>query len=51
MKLEATKFRPRDVVRHILQTHATPLHKILALEGNVTDDILSELCNTCILIR
>jgi len=49
MKLEATKFRPREVVRHVLQTAAAPLQKMLTLEGNVADDIPIEVCNTCIL--
>jgi hypothetical protein len=49
MKLEATKFRPREVVRHVLQTAAAPLQKMLTLEGNVADDIPIEVYNTSIL--
>lgn len=39
MKLEATKFRPREVVKHALQTAAASLQKILTLEGHVADDV------------
>lgn len=39
MKLEATKFRPREVVKHVLQTAAASLQKILTLEGHVADDV------------
>nr|KYP42904.1 Sensor protein rcsC [Cajanus cajan] len=46
MKLEATKFRPREVVKHVLQTAAASLQKMLTLEGNVADDIPVE-SNTC----
>jgi replication initiation and membrane attachment protein DnaB len=48
MKLEATKFRPREVVRHVLQTAAASLQKMLTLEGNIADDIPIEVCNTSI---
>ena len=43
MKLEATKFRPREVVKHVLQTAAASLQKILTLEGHVSDDIPIEV--------
>lgn len=43
MKLEATKFRPREVVKHVLQTAAASLQKMLTLEGNVADDIPIEV--------
>jgi len=43
MKLEATKFRPREVVKHVLQTAAASLQKILTLEGHVTDDVPIEV--------
>ncbi|KAL0709326.1 hypothetical protein Bca4012_016304 [Brassica carinata] len=39
MKLEATKFRPREVVKHVLQTAAASLKKDLTLEGNITDEV------------
>ncbi|KAK3031542.1 hypothetical protein RJ639_035455 [Escallonia herrerae] len=39
MKLETTKFRPREVVKHVLQTAAASLQKILILEGHVADDV------------
>lgn len=43
MKLEATKFRPRQVVKHVLQTAAASLQKILTLEGHVADDVPVEV--------
>lgn len=39
MKLEATQFRPREVVKHVLQTAAAPLQKELTLEGFVAEDV------------
>ncbi|AES59049.2 putative histidine kinase response regulator and transcription factor RR-A-type family [Medicago truncatula] len=51
MKLEATKFRPREVVRHVLQTAAAPLQKMLTLEGNVADDIPIEVTGDVLRIR
>jgi hypothetical protein len=42
MKLEATKFRPRQVVKHVLQTAAASLQKILTLEGHVADDVCNK---------
>ncbi|KAH9611482.1 hypothetical protein KSS87_010179, partial [Heliosperma pusillum] len=43
MRLEATKFRPREVVRHVLQTAAASLRKILTLEGHISDDVPIEV--------
>lgn len=43
MKLEATKFRPREVVKHVLQTAAASLKKSLTLEGNISDDVPIEV--------
>lgn len=43
MKLEATKFRPREVVRHVLQTAAASMKKELTLEGHVADDVPVEV--------
>ncbi|WJX16156.1 Histidine kinase 5 [Trifolium repens] len=44
MKSEATKFRPREVVRHVLQTAATiSLQKMLTLEGNIANNIPIEI--------
>ncbi|KAG4934151.1 hypothetical protein JHK87_048153 [Glycine soja] len=51
MKLEATKFRPREVVKHVLQTAAASLQKILTLEGNVADDIPVEVIGDVLRIR
>ena len=43
MRLEATKFRPREVVKHVLQTAAASLKKDLTLEGNITDEVPIEV--------
>lgn len=43
MRLEATKFRPREVVKHVLQTAAASLKKALTLEGNIADDVPIEV--------
>lgn len=43
MRLEATKFRPREVVKHVLQTAAASLQKLLTLEGEVADDVPLEV--------
>ncbi|XP_057425315.1 histidine kinase 5-like [Lotus japonicus] len=51
MKLEATKFRPREVVKHVLQTAAASLQKMLILEGNVEDDIPIEVTGDVLRIR
>ncbi|OMO86151.1 hypothetical protein CCACVL1_09766 [Corchorus capsularis] len=51
MKLEATKFRPREVVRHVLQTAAASLQKILTLEGHVADDVPIEVIGDVLRIR
>ncbi|XP_017631237.1 histidine kinase 5-like [Gossypium arboreum] len=51
MKLEATKFRPKEVVKHVLQTAAASLRKILTLEGNVADDVPIEVIGDVLRIR
>ncbi|KAF5726293.1 Histidine kinase cytokinin receptor isoform 2 [Tripterygium wilfordii] len=51
MKLEATKFRPREVVKHVLQTAAASLRKILTLEGHVADDVPIEVIGDVLRIR
>ncbi|CAL5204932.1 unnamed protein product [Lathyrus oleraceus] len=51
MKLEATKFRPREVVKHVLQTAAASLQKILTLEGHVADDVPIEVTGDVLRIR
>ncbi|KAL4565030.1 hypothetical protein LXL04_029112 [Taraxacum kok-saghyz] len=43
MKLEATKFRPREVIKHVLQTAAASLKKMLILEGHVADDVIGDV--------
>lgn len=43
MKLETTKFRPREVVKHVLQTAAASLQKILTLDGHVMEDVPVEV--------
>ncbi|XP_047170023.1 histidine kinase 5-like isoform X1 [Vigna umbellata] len=51
MKLEATKFRPREVVKHVLQTAAVSLQKVLTLEGHVTDDVPIEVVGDVLRMR
>ncbi|KAI3505515.1 hypothetical protein L1887_27646 [Cichorium endivia] len=51
MKLEATKFRPREVIKHVLQTAAASLKKMLILEGNVSDDVPIEVIGDVLRIR
>ncbi|KAJ3708014.1 hypothetical protein LUZ61_011719 [Rhynchospora tenuis] len=51
MQLEETKFRPREVVRHVLQTAAASLKKDLILEGHVSDDIPLEVMGDVLRIR
>ncbi|KAF5940389.1 hypothetical protein HYC85_021556 [Camellia sinensis] len=51
MKLEAAKFRPREVVRHVLQTAAASLQKILILEGHVEDGVPVEVIGDVLRIR
>jgi hypothetical protein len=43
MKLESTIFRPREVVKHALQTAAASLKKELTLEGCIGSDLLVEV--------
>ncbi|CAN8299118.1 unnamed protein product [Cochlearia groenlandica] len=51
MKLEATKFRPREVVKHVLQTAAASLKKDLTLDGNIADDVPIEVVGDVLRIR
>ncbi|GKV03068.1 hypothetical protein SLEP1_g15436 [Rubroshorea leprosula] len=51
MKLEAAKFRPREVVKHVLQTAAASLQKLLTLEGHVADDVPIEVVGDVLRIR
>ncbi|XP_010548554.1 PREDICTED: histidine kinase 5-like [Tarenaya hassleriana] len=51
MKLEATRFRPREVVKHVLQTAAASLQKEIILEGNVADDVPIEVIGDVLRIR
>ncbi|KAG8375361.1 hypothetical protein BUALT_Bualt10G0092100 [Buddleja alternifolia] len=51
MKLEAAKFRPREVVKHVLQTSAASLQKILTLEGHIADDVPVEVIGDVLRIR
>ncbi|XP_010928625.1 probable histidine kinase 1 [Elaeis guineensis] len=51
MKLEATRFRPREVVGHVLQTAAASLKKELTLEGHVDDDVPVEVIGDVLRIR
>ncbi|XP_050364140.1 histidine kinase 5 isoform X2 [Argentina anserina] len=51
MKLEATKFRPRQVVKHVLQTAAASLQKVLTLEGHIMEDVPVEVIGDVLRIR
>ncbi|KAK9076131.1 hypothetical protein SSX86_004464 [Deinandra increscens subsp. villosa] len=51
MRLEATKFRPREVIKHVLQTAAASLKKMLILEGHVADDVPVEVIGDVLRIR
>ncbi|KAL4570279.1 hypothetical protein LXL04_025931 [Taraxacum kok-saghyz] len=51
MRLEATKFRPREVIKHVLQTAAASLKKMLILEGHVADDVPLEIIGDVLRIR
>ncbi|XP_057959650.1 histidine kinase 5 [Malania oleifera] len=51
MKLEAAKFRPREVIKHVLQTAAASLKKILILEGQVAEDVPVEVIGDVLRIR
>ncbi|XP_044472023.1 histidine kinase 5-like [Mangifera indica] len=51
MKLEAAKFRPREVVKHVLHTAAASLQKILTLEGYIADDVPIEVIGDVLRIR
>ncbi|KAJ0779804.1 putative histidine kinase response regulator and transcription factor RR-A-type family [Helianthus annuus] len=51
MRLEATKFRPREVIKHVLQTAAASLKKMLILEGHVADDVPLEVIGDVLRIR
>ncbi|XP_077216636.1 histidine kinase 5-like isoform X2 [Tasmannia lanceolata] len=51
MKLEATKFRPREVVKHVLHTAAASLQKELTLEGHLGDDVPMEVIGDVLRIR
>jgi hypothetical protein len=43
MKLESTTFRPREVVKHALQTAAASLKMKLTLEGCIGSDVPVEV--------
>ncbi|XP_062229440.1 probable histidine kinase 1 [Phragmites australis] len=51
MKLEATTFRPKEVVKHVLQTAAASLKKELTLEGCIGDDVPVEVIGDVLRIR
>ncbi|KAH7847844.1 hypothetical protein Vadar_030815 [Vaccinium darrowii] len=51
LKLEATKFRPREVVKGVLQTAAGSLQKVLTLEGHVADDVPVQVIGDILQIR
>ncbi|CAH1412453.1 unnamed protein product [Lactuca virosa] len=51
MKLEATKFRPREVINDVVQTAVASLKKKLILEGHVSDDVPLEIIGDVLWIR
>ncbi|XP_042756325.1 histidine kinase 5 isoform X2 [Lactuca sativa] len=51
MKLETTKFRPREVINDVLQTATASLKKKLILEGHVADDVPLEIIGDVLWIR
>ncbi|CAN6460154.1 unnamed protein product [Victoria cruziana] len=51
MKLEATKFRPREVVKHVLQTATASLRKEVTLEEFVTPQVPIEVIGDVLRIR
>lgn len=51
MKLEATQFRPREVVKHVLQTAAASLQKELTLEGFVAEEVPLEVVGDVLRMR
>ncbi|XP_073000625.1 probable histidine kinase 1 [Typha latifolia] len=51
MKLEAVKFRPREVVKHVLQTAAASLKKELTLLGHVDNNVPIEVIGDVLRIR
>ncbi|KAJ3679212.1 hypothetical protein LUZ60_017223 [Juncus effusus] len=51
MRLEETKFRPREVVKHVLQTAAAALKKDLILEGHISNDVPLEVLGDVLRIR
>lgn len=52
MKFEAKKFRPREVVKHVLHLGLASLHnKNLVLEGRIFDDVPLELIGDVLRIR
>lgn len=52
MKFEAKKFRPREVVKHVLQMAlANTQSKNLILEGRIYDDVPLEVIGDVLRIR
>lgn len=51
MKLEATQFRPREVVKHVLQTAAASLQKEVSLEGFVAEEVPLEVIGDVLRMR
>ena len=52
MKFEAKKFRPREVVKHVLQMAlANMQNKDLVLEGRIYDDVPLEVIGDVLRIR
>ncbi|KAI3709182.1 hypothetical protein L2E82_38941 [Cichorium intybus] len=51
LKLEATKFKPKEVIEYVLQTAAASLKKMLVLDGHVADDVPLEINGDVLRIR
>ncbi|KAK1370010.1 Sortase system response regulator [Heracleum sosnowskyi] len=51
LRLKATNFRPREVVKHVLQTAEASLEKTITLEGHVAEDVPVEVIGDVLRIR
>ncbi|KAL8536841.1 hypothetical protein ACS0TY_012133 [Phlomoides rotata] len=51
LTIQTTKFRPREVVKHVLRTAAASLQKLLTVEASVADDIPVEVIGDVLRIR
>ncbi|KAL8521712.1 hypothetical protein ACS0TY_012015 [Phlomoides rotata] len=51
LTIQTTKFRPREVVKHVLRTAAASLQKLLTVEASVADDVPVEVIGDVLRIR